>query len=178
MSKMTESRLACNRYDEQDWNIQYVFAVRNSDAARTAHLRIIAGSALEALDDACDRGTIGTAAAIADLPHVAHQGGRAGTMTHDYKRHGTTTLFAALNDERRIDLVAGHGDPCASDPRRNPCVYSWRRDFPYRHVDNPFRGGGGPDSIVLVYETLMKPDGNGTAAGDAHQQSSPGSAPR
>ena len=23
--------------------------------------------------------------------------GRAGTMTHDYKRHGTTTLFAALN---------------------------------------------------------------------------------
>ena len=25
------------------------------------------------------------------------QGGRAGTMTHDYKRHGTTTLFAALD---------------------------------------------------------------------------------
>ncbi len=23
--------------------------------------------------------------------------GRAGTMTHNYKRHGTTTLFAALN---------------------------------------------------------------------------------
>ena len=23
--------------------------------------------------------------------------GRAGTMTHDYKRHGTTTLFAAMN---------------------------------------------------------------------------------
>ena len=23
--------------------------------------------------------------------------GRKGTMTHDYKRHGTTTLFAALN---------------------------------------------------------------------------------
>jgi len=23
--------------------------------------------------------------------------GRAGTMTHDYRRHGTTTLFAALN---------------------------------------------------------------------------------
>ena len=23
--------------------------------------------------------------------------GRAGTMTYDYKRHGTTTLFAALN---------------------------------------------------------------------------------
>jgi hypothetical protein len=24
--------------------------------------------------------------------------GRCGTMTHDYKRHGTTTLFAALNE--------------------------------------------------------------------------------
>ncbi len=23
--------------------------------------------------------------------------GKCGTMTHDYKRHGTTTLFAALN---------------------------------------------------------------------------------
>ena len=23
--------------------------------------------------------------------------GRGATMTHDYKRHGTTTLFAALN---------------------------------------------------------------------------------
>src|ERR1700730_6582807 len=76
MSKMTEFRLARNRYDEQDWNIQYVSAVRNSDAARTAHLRIIAGSALEALDDARDRESIGTAAAIADLPHVAHQSGR------------------------------------------------------------------------------------------------------
>ena len=28
--------------------------------------------------------------------------GRAGTMTHDYKRHGTTTLFAAL------DVLTGH----------------------------------------------------------------------
>ncbi|MFT4605742.1 MAG: hypothetical protein ACI9W4_002486, partial [Rhodothermales bacterium] len=24
--------------------------------------------------------------------------GRAATMTHDYKRHGTTTLFAAVSD--------------------------------------------------------------------------------
>lgn len=33
-------------------------------------------------------------------PHpgvVTDEEGRAGTMTHDYKRHGTTTLFAALN---------------------------------------------------------------------------------
>jgi hypothetical protein len=32
--------------------------------------------------------------------------GRAGTFTHDYKRHGTTTLFAALNtlDGRVISM--------------------------------------------------------------------------
>jgi hypothetical protein len=30
-------------------------------------------------------------------PSLPLKKGRAGTMTHDYKRHGTTTLFAALN---------------------------------------------------------------------------------
>jgi hypothetical protein len=30
-------------------------------------------------------------------PRLPMKKGRAGTMTHDYKRHGTTTLFAALN---------------------------------------------------------------------------------
>jgi hypothetical protein len=30
-------------------------------------------------------------------PGVPMKKGRAGTMTHDYKRHGTTSLFAALN---------------------------------------------------------------------------------
>jgi hypothetical protein len=30
-------------------------------------------------------------------PGLPMKSGRAGTMTHDYKRHGTTTLFAALN---------------------------------------------------------------------------------
>jgi transposase len=30
-------------------------------------------------------------------PALPMKKGRAGTMTHDYKRHGTTTLFAALN---------------------------------------------------------------------------------
>ena len=30
-------------------------------------------------------------------PGLSLKKGRAGTMTHDYKRHGTTTLFAALN---------------------------------------------------------------------------------
>ena len=30
-------------------------------------------------------------------PHMPMKRGRCGTMTHDYTRHGTTTLFAALN---------------------------------------------------------------------------------
>lgn len=30
-------------------------------------------------------------------PGLPMKKGRAETMTHDYKRHGTTTLFAALN---------------------------------------------------------------------------------
>jgi hypothetical protein len=30
-------------------------------------------------------------------PGLPMKPGRTGTMTHDYKRHGTTTLFAALN---------------------------------------------------------------------------------
>ena len=30
-------------------------------------------------------------------PSLPLKKGRAGTMTHDYKRHGTTSLFAALN---------------------------------------------------------------------------------
>jgi hypothetical protein len=30
-------------------------------------------------------------------PGLPMKRGRCGTMTHDYKRHGTTTLFAALN---------------------------------------------------------------------------------
>jgi transposase len=35
-------------------------------------------------------------------PSLPMTKGRAGTMTHDYKRHGTTTLFAALN------VLTGH----------------------------------------------------------------------
>jgi len=35
-------------------------------------------------------------------PGLPLKKGRCGTMTHDYKRHGTTTLFAALN------LLSGH----------------------------------------------------------------------
>ncbi len=33
-------------------------------------------------------------------PSLPMKPGRAGTMTHDYKRNGTTDLFAAMNVDR------------------------------------------------------------------------------
>jgi transposase len=44
-------------------------------------------------------------------PGLPIKKGRAGTMTHDYERHGTTTLFAALNfasGEVHHDLYPRH----------------------------------------------------------------------
>ena len=42
-------------------------------------------------------------------PGLPMKKGRAATMTHDYKRHGTTTLFAALNmlDGKGIVIRSG-----------------------------------------------------------------------
>src|ERR1700756_68083 len=42
-------------------------------------------------------------------PGLPLKPGRCGTMTHDYKRHGTTTLFAAL--EIAQGKVVGHCQP-------------------------------------------------------------------
>lgn len=47
-------------------------------------------------------------------PGLPLKKGRAGTLTHDYQRHGTTTLFAALN------VVTGHID--------HVCLPRHRRD--------------------------------------------------
>jgi transposase len=43
--------------------------------------------------------------------------GRLGTMTHDYKRHGTTTLFAALNVAEGIVI-----DACMSRHRHQEWI--------------------------------------------------------
>jgi hypothetical protein len=53
-------------------------------------------------------------------PGLPMKRGRAGTMTHDYIRHGTTTLFAALNvlDGR----VIGHA--CSATGTRSFCAFS------------------------------------------------------
>ena len=46
-------------------------------------------------------------------PGLPMKKGRCGTMTHDYKRNGTTTLFAALNtlDGRGHRHVHGPASP-------------------------------------------------------------------
>jgi hypothetical protein len=43
-------------------------------------------------------------------PGLPLKKGRCGTITHDYKRNGTTTLFAALSIKNR--LVRPHTAPC------------------------------------------------------------------
>ena len=61
-------------------------------------------------------------------PGLPMKRGRAGTMTHDYKRHGTTTLFAALNVldgtiiGRNMSAIATRSSSASSTPstRRSP----------------------------------------------------------
>ena len=50
--------------------------------------------------------------------------GRAGTMTHDYIRHGTTTLFAALN------LLDGMAISQCIQRHRNQEFLRLERDIP------------------------------------------------
>jgi transposase len=52
-------------------------------------------------------------------PGLPLKKGRAGTMTHDYVRHGTTTLFAALNV---LDGPVGSADIPPGDRAQGPMV--------------------------------------------------------
>ena len=55
-------------------------------------------------------------------PSLPMKKGRAGTMTHDYKRHGTTTLFAALNV-----LTGSVIGQCLPRHRHDECLVVLRR---------------------------------------------------
>ena len=60
-------------------------------------------------------------------PGLPMKKGRAGTMTHDYKRHGTTTLFAALNVldgtviGRICSTIATKSSSASSMPSKRRC---------------------------------------------------------
>jgi len=61
-------------------------------------------------------------------PGLPMKKGRCGTMTHDYKRHGTTTLFAAL------DVLGGRviGQCMAATGIRNSSASSTRSTARHR----------------------------------------------
>ena len=60
-------------------------------------------------------------------PGLPMKKGRAATMTHDYKRHGTTTLFAAL--DVKIGLVIGE---CLPRHRAKEFIRFLQKDRPRR----------------------------------------------
>src|SRR6266851_1118282 len=61
-------------------------------------------------------------------PGLPIKPGRCQTMTHDYKRHGTTTLFAALSvlDGTVLDNYATHKHPKSLPSRKRGCWPGWR----------------------------------------------------
>ena len=66
-------------------------------------------------------------------PGLPMKKGRAGTMTHDYKRHGTTTLFAALNVLDGTVIGRIHAAP--SSPGVHPLPQRHRGAGARRKVD-------------------------------------------
>ena len=61
-------------------------------------------------------------------PGLPMKRGRAGTMTHDYKRHGTTTLFAAMNV---LDgTVIGHNMQRHRNQEFIRCLNAVEREIP------------------------------------------------
>ena len=66
--------------------------------------------------------------------------GRPATMTHDYKRNGTTTLFAAMN------ILDGTAIGCHSDRHR-------RQEFIALHNEKeakPFKWTASPDRLIAA----------------------------
>ena len=61
-------------------------------------------------------------------PGLPIKKGRAGTMTHDYKRHGTTTLFAALDVVVPQNLFRGAGGSETNDPGDSVGRWTRRKD--------------------------------------------------
>src|SRR5438105_2194342 len=80
-------------------------------------------------------------------PGLPMKKGRCGTMTHDYKRHGTTTLFAAL------DVLAGKviGD-CCKRHRHNEFLRFLRR------INREFPGKAALHLVMDNYGTHGTPE--------------------
>jgi transposase len=66
-------------------------------------------------------------------PGLPMKKGRAGTMTHDYKRNGTTTLFAALNMRMALSLRLA----CRAIDIASSCAFSTDRPADPRRSRSP-----------------------------------------
>ena len=64
-------------------------------------------------------------------PGLPIKKGRCGTMTHDYKRNGTTTLFAAMDTLQRQGRRRMPSETPASGVSENSCA-DWTRSSPAR----------------------------------------------
>src|SRR5215468_3671154 len=100
-------------------------------------------------------------------PGLPIKPGRCGTMTHDYKRHGTTTLFAALNTL----TVSCTAAACSAIPTRNSSASSTPSSAPYRPANwfTPFSTITPPTSIPR-----SKPGSPATRAGSCTSPQPPG----
>jgi hypothetical protein len=93
-------------------------------------------------------------------PGLPRKRGRAGTMTHDYKRHGTTTLFAAL------DVASGHlVRECLPRHRHQEFLRFMRR------LDRSVAPALALHVILDNYATALLLDGLGSSDSDHGQQS-------
>src|SRR5665213_3204643 len=98
-------------------------------------------------------------------PGLPIKKGRCGTMTHDYKRNGTTTLFAALevlqgkvigecHSRHRHRSSSGFSDDWTKRfPARSPCIWSWITTA----LTRPPKSGRGLKSIPASSATLCPP---------------------
>lgn len=80
-------------------------------------------------------------------PGLPMKRGRAGTMTHDYKRHGTTSLFAALN------VLDGKVIGQCYEKHRHQEFLKF-----LRHLDREFPGGKTLHLILDNYGTHKHPN--------------------
>lgn len=84
-------------------------------------------------------------------PGLPMKRGRLGTMTHDYKRHGTTTLFASLNvlDGTVIGRNMQRHRPRSSFASSMPSTPKCRPARPSRH-SRPLRCSQAPESARVT----------------------------
>ncbi len=91
--------------------------------------------------------------------------GRAGTMTHDYKRHGTTTLFAALNvldgtvigqNMQRHHRQPAHALAHIGHPASEPYPRRWRqRDHLARTDSTRPSASASTDASIRARDRLL-----------------------